>query len=146
MDVLGSYQKQLSDTIETHKKLRDLLVIRVEINSRDLIEIDLPLDSVVNRRLTKEQINLQIEIIKDKFEIETFNKIIDEKEKYFDFYKKQFEKDLLETEENWNAMLKKAADSKNEKVKPFLDALVGIDIDKDYDKKVFIYKRLKLLL
>ena len=138
---LSNYLESLKKTIEVEKKLLDALLKKVELNEA----------KKENRSLTEEEHNeATIICIKTNAEIETLKSVIKEKDNYFERYAKAFEKDVNETNAEFDNLVKKAKIHQkigvNQSLKTILDAIANNNLDEDLDKKVFVYKRLKALL
>ncbi len=138
---MSLYLADLKGSIASQVKLLGLLRKRIEINNEKL----------GYRSLTEEEINeLSISNIKTMGEIETLEKIIKEKENYFEEYAVYFEADLKEANANWEAIIQaaKLKVDKNPILKPYLEeaAKEANAVKTNYDKKVFVYKRLRSLL
>lgn len=137
---ISFYLNDLKTTIQEQIELLNHLKKRIKINE----------SKKANSYLTEEELNeICILTIKTKSEVETLTNIINEKESYFEKYAKNFEKDLNETNSNWDNTIGKAKQQalKNANLKPYLDAIERLgDVNTDLDKKVFIFKRIKPLL
>lgn len=140
MDV-SFYLSDLQSGIEMQVRLLELLRKRVVANKLQL----------EFRSLTEEELlNREIQMMEDLAQIETLEKIINEKREYFSKYAEYFEGELREANENWDGML--AVARAQAERKPFItDYLKAVDglgeqLNADYDKKVFLYKRLKALV
>jgi hypothetical protein len=136
----STYLKSLMDSIKETIEMRDRLNFRIKAinekikNNRDYDEYDIN--------------EFHITIIKTQGEVNALTRVINEKEEYFKNYAKEYEKDLKETNLNYNAIIEKAKLVKDKR-KDIANALdtVKWDIQKNSEEaRVFFYKRLKDLL
>ncbi|HRH52617.1 MAG TPA: hypothetical protein PLN38_04825 [Chitinophagales bacterium] len=140
---ISKYIQKLKATLDTHKELLKCLEKRVWYN-----EFDFNSEENIVRLSPSEKNELRISTIKTNSEIATLKGIINEKEKYFDNYAKFFEKDLNETNENWDRVLELAKKQVGRKpeLQQLISSLQNIDVENDADAKVFVYKRFKGLI
>jgi hypothetical protein len=140
---ISKYIQKLKATLDTHKELLECLEKRVWYN-----EFDFNSEENIVRLSPSEKNELRISTIKTNSEIATLKGIINEKEKYFDNYAKFFEKDLNETNENWDRVLELAKKQVGRKpeLQQLISSLENIDVENDADAKVFVYKRFKGLI
>ena len=138
---ISLYLEQLKETLQIQKTLLSCLEAKIDFNKAKISSISAG---------EEEKNDAQIVVIKTNAEIETLKKTIAEKEKYFHNYAKHFEKDLEETNLNWDSVISKARLELQKKpmIQPYLDAINNVELDvlNDLDKKVFIFKRVKALL
>jgi hypothetical protein len=136
----STYLKSLMDSIKETIDMRDRLNFRIKAinekikNNRDYDEYDIN--------------EFHITIIKTQGEVNALTRVINEKEQYFKNYAEEYERDLKETNLNYNAIIEKAKLVKDKR-KDIANALdtVKWDIQKNSEEaRVFFYKRLKDLL
>jgi hypothetical protein len=140
MDV-SSYLDDLRSSIANQVRLAELFGKRIELYRQKLSDSSLT---------SEELIECEISLLKTAGEVETLNKIIKEKQSYFEEYSQYFQADLQEANQLWETIIKRAKEQvgKNSMLEPYLKAVdeMGLNVNADYDKKVFVYKRIKSLL
>ena len=136
----SEYLNKLMDTIKDTIEMRDRLQFRNDSLNKMLLQVDKYSDYELNE--------FRITIMKTKNEIDVLNKVITEKENYFKNYAAEYEKDLDETNKNYDSLIQKAKALQNTRI-DIGQALntVKWDLQKESEEaRVFFYKRLKGLM
>ena len=150
-DLNGSKKlEQLLASLSKQKDLLSFLEKRMQINCEKISTIEFKNLGFAMDIETQEALNeMRINNIRTQAEVITLKGIIEEKQKYFENYAKQFAIDLRVANLNWDVIVNKAKAlvTKNKEVAIYLDALNKVeDIHADVDKKVLLFKRLKPLV
>lgn len=87
----------------------------------------------------------RINIIKTQAEIETLEKVIAEKQDYFEKFAAHFEKEFAEMEKNYDKLMENARlkSAKNPVLKSLFDKVNKDSLKNDKEAKLFFYKKVK---
>ena len=136
----STYLKSLNDTIKDTIEMRDRLVFRNNKLEEKFKQVHKYDDYELNE--------FRILMLKTQSEIDVLNKVISEKQEYFKNYAQEYEKDLEETNKNYDSLIAKAKAVQNTRsdIAQTLNT-VKWDVQKQNEEaRVFFYKRLKALM
>ena len=132
------YIEELKATLNATKSIKDMLEKRIELGMNKINDLQ---DEY-------EQNELKILLVKTRHEIETLQRILHEKETYFEKFYKQHEEDAKEMNKNWSSVMAQAVAMKNtNEVMKFLIEKTKWDlVESNEEYKIAVYKRIKKTL
>ncbi len=137
-----TYLEELKTTLASHKEMLGLLEKRIELLSYNISHDTYKSDEAYAKNEDK------ITIIRTRGEINTLKAIIQEKEKYFEKYAKQFEVEKAEMELNFDSLLKlvKVKSLKDNKLDSIMKNVNMEKVNSSVETKLGFYKTMKSFL
>ncbi|MES2287592.1 MAG: hypothetical protein V4547_17995 [Bacteroidota bacterium] len=142
---ITAYGKKLEAQLKIQKDMLDALTGKAEcldIIIKARAESKMPFKELTNS-LQLEFFDNRILLIKTNGEIDVLKRVIAEKESYYKNYMTQFEKNIIEVDNNFDKIFKLAKESKNPPVQKLMSTIHWTKVDTDDDAKIEAFRLLK---